>query len=64
MADSEIVQFWCNTKARLLAIIIQFLKKKFVQFLSLRVDLSAVPFFIQLYDCSFSIREANRMFLC
>ena len=27
MADSEIVQFWYNTKAGLLAIIIQFLKE-------------------------------------
>ena len=63
MADSVIVQVWYNTKARLLAIIIQLLKKVFVQSLSLRVDLSAVPLFIQLYDRSVSLRETNRMFL-
>ena len=55
MTELEIVNFWYNTKARLLAIIIHFLKKSsVVQSLRLRVDLTAVPLFIQLYDSSVS----------
>ena len=45
---SEIVQFWYNTKARLLALLFSS-KKMFVQSLGLRVDLSAVSSLIQLY---------------
>ena len=57
---SEIVQFWYNTKARLLALLFSS-KKMFVQSpLSLRVDLSAVSSLIQLYDSPVSLHETNR----